>query len=217
MNLSDKEVAKNLRYPDGEAGYIVASSMNENNESMSVRAINHLNLNLGETVVEIGAGNGLTSLKLLEQIGHEGKYVVVDHSAYILSKLRENIQRAGFNNFLTLHGDCLKIDFPKKIKTDALLACNVLYFIKDIPSLIYNLKSWCKPGCRLSFAVRTNKSMNKFPFTQYEFILRSESEYISDFRASKVKNINVSQYEDVVRLKSGEVHEVEYTIITGNL
>lgn len=204
-------VAKQLRKPEGQQGIDMAKRMNVSNATMVQSAIESLQVKPGNTVIEIGAGNGLTSLGVIDSIRNDGSYIVIDYSKDMLSLVAENCKKHNFENLKLVHGDCLEIE--EQFNADGVFASNLLYFIEDIPSLVQKLRKWCKVGARVVFAVRSKESMVKLPFTDYNFILRTKDEYLDEFTKAGMA-IKMNTYEDQGKTLDGELVSMEYHIIS---
>ena len=65
MEESELEaIASQLSCPQGEAGMETANKMNQLNAFITSRTLEKLNAGSGDTVVEIGPGNGLLSKEM---------------------------------------------------------------------------------------------------------------------------------------------------------
>jgi len=193
--INYEKLAAQLRRPLGNEGIDIAFKMNESNLKMTEVAINTLAFVKGESVVEIGPGNGMLSLPIFDLIGEKGKYIAIDYSKDMIKVVTDNFANKGRKNFQIIHANC-QTDDIKISQTDALFGVNILYFIDDLELLSTKIKKWLKSSARIAFGVRTKEIMDKLPFTQYNFAMRSESEYLDAFKKAAFKKIEVKKYDD---------------------
>ena len=73
--------------------------------SLRAAAIDHLDLQPGETVVEMGCGTGANLPLLRDRVGPEGRVIGVDVSPGVLRVAADRIDRAGWENVDVLRGD----------------------------------------------------------------------------------------------------------------
>lgn len=79
------------------------------------KAVAALNLNRGDTVVEVGCGTGLNFPLLENDVGPEGKIIGIDLTDQMLSQARERVAREGWSNVDLVHTDAAGYDFPAGI------------------------------------------------------------------------------------------------------
>ena len=76
--------------------------------SLRAAAVDRLNPQPGETVVEMGCGTGANLPLLREQVGPEGRVLGVDISPGVLRVAADRIDRAGWQNVGVLRGDATR-------------------------------------------------------------------------------------------------------------
>jgi demethylmenaquinone methyltransferase/2-methoxy-6-polyprenyl-1,4-benzoquinol methylase len=79
------------------------------------QAVAALNLNNGDTVVEIACGTGLNFGLLEERIGAEGKIIGVDMTDAMLAQAEKRTRQAGWKNVELVHCEASKYEFPENI------------------------------------------------------------------------------------------------------
>ncbi|HET6513367.1 MAG TPA: class I SAM-dependent methyltransferase [Candidatus Kapabacteria bacterium] len=171
-----KAIAANLAHPKGEMGHIVAEKMNENNASVTNLMYDHLNVFENSRVLEIGFGNG----KLLDQLlGQVARVDGIDISEDMVRTAAEHQAEAIANGKLTVQVANLNA-IPFGDNTfDAVCTANTLYFWKDVPNDLAEIKRVLKPGGRLVLGIRSREKMEQMPFTAYGFTLYSVDEVAS--------------------------------------
>lgn len=79
------------------------------------KAIAALNLQPGDTVVEIGCGTGLNFPFLHQAVGPKGKIIGVDLTDAMLAEARRRAQRHGWQNVELVQSDAAAYQFPQGI------------------------------------------------------------------------------------------------------
>jgi demethylmenaquinone methyltransferase/2-methoxy-6-polyprenyl-1,4-benzoquinol methylase len=76
------------------------------------KAVQALNLNRGDTLVEVGCGTGLNFGLLQKAIGPQGKIIGVDLTDRMLAQARKRIERQGWSNVELVQADAAAYEFP---------------------------------------------------------------------------------------------------------
>jgi SAM-dependent methyltransferase len=101
------------------------------------RAAAALDLDPGDTVVEMGCGTGANLPYLRQAVGPEGRVVGVDLTGPLLDRARDRIAREGWANVHVVQGDATT---PPVEDTDALLATFVVGLLEDPAGVVAD---WC--------------------------------------------------------------------------
>lgn len=96
-----------------------------------------LDLELGDTVVEMGCGTGANLAYLREQVGPGGTVIGVDFSEGVLERAREHVEREGWENVHPVRGDATA---PPLWGADAVVATFVVGMFSDPEGVV---ESWC--------------------------------------------------------------------------
>lgn len=91
------------------------------------KIINSLNLHSGETIIEIGAGRGALTRKLVERAG---KVIAIELDRDLVPILKNEFEDAV--NFVLVENDALKVDFDELIEKNGIkikLVANLPYYI----------------------------------------------------------------------------------------
>lgn len=92
------------------------------------RAAAALELEPGDTVVEMGTGTGANLPFLREQVGPTGTVVGVDYTRGMLDRAQRLVDRAGWANVHLVHGDATR---PPVERADGVLASFVVGMLTD--------------------------------------------------------------------------------------
>jgi ubiquinone/menaquinone biosynthesis C-methylase UbiE len=85
-----------------------------------------LNVQPGQTVCDLGCGNGYHTLRLAELVGREGKVLAVDIQREMLDMLAERAKRYGFDQIELIEGTLTDPKLPKE-SVDLVLLVDVYH------------------------------------------------------------------------------------------
>jgi len=110
--------------------------------------LEHLELQPGETVVDLGSGAGIDALIAARAVGPEGHVIGIDMTPEMLDKARTNAVTAGFNNVDFREGrlEALPVDDGT---IDAITSNCVINLVPDKSKVFAEIARVLKPGGRL--------------------------------------------------------------------
>lgn len=114
------------------------------------KAVAALDLEKGDTVVEIGCGTGLNFAFLQNAIGKKGRLVGVDLTDAMLDKARQRIVRNVWHNVDLVRNDAAEYEFPKNI--NGVISTFALTLIPEYEKIIKNASQSLAPGGTLVVA-----------------------------------------------------------------
>ncbi|MGK2915939.1 MAG: class I SAM-dependent methyltransferase [Porticoccaceae bacterium] len=188
-------MAAQLAGPSGEAGTAIAANMNVANARLAERAIAALDARPGQSVVEIGPGNGLLSADLVRLLGESGSYTAIELSPDMARECAANLTGLSACAVEVLNADCRTAELPAG-SVDALFGTNFVYFLDDLAPFLARANGWLKPGGRLVIGIRSKTAMAKLPFTPYGFCLRESAEIAAAMAANGWRDIRDNYYDD---------------------
>ncbi|WP_336000043.1 class I SAM-dependent methyltransferase [Halorientalis halophila] len=112
------------------------------------RAAAALDLEPGDTVVEMGCGTGANFPSLCERVGPEGRVVGVDLTPAVLERARARSADRGWANVHCCLGDATRP--PVSGPVDAVLGTFVLGMFPDPAAAIAEWCELCRPGGRVA-------------------------------------------------------------------
>jgi SAM-dependent methyltransferase len=172
-----KAVGAQLQHPKGDMGRGVASKMNLTNRAMTKATYKMVKAQPGETILEIGFGNGQLMPELLDQITQDGQLFGVDVSADMVSQACEFLDAAGYTeNFQLYQTNSTSLPIADE-RLDAVVAINVAYFWQDAIEHLQEIRRALNSNGRLVIAVRGLAYMQAMPFGKDGFVLREDSDY----------------------------------------
>lgn len=117
-------------------------------EAVRRQAIETLDLNPGERVLEVGCGNGNSFPALREAVGPNGTVVGLDASLGMVRSARNRGERRGWRNVHAVRGDARRFPFADGT-FDAVYASMSLSAVPDPARAIEAAKTALRPGGRL--------------------------------------------------------------------
>ena len=107
-----------------------------------------LNLNPGDTVVEIGCGTGLNFPLIQKYVGAAGKIVGVDLTVDMLQKAEERVKRHGWKNVTLVQSDASRFNYPAK--TNGILSTFAITLIPEYDEIIKKGSEALSPNGRFA-------------------------------------------------------------------
>ena len=110
-------------------------------------AVDSLNLQSGDTVVEIGCGTGLNFELYQEQIGPTGKIIGVDLTDAMLDQARQRVRENGWENVELVHQDANEYAFPAEV--NGVISTFAFSLIPEAPAIVRRAASALAAGGRM--------------------------------------------------------------------
>ncbi|MCB9251928.1 MAG: class I SAM-dependent methyltransferase [Flavobacteriales bacterium] len=163
-----KKIAGQLRNPNGKLGNLVARKMNESNALLYDLTYKMMNVSEGESVLEIGCGNGNFFQKLLGKADELNLYGL-DSSELMVQTAREfNESIINDGKLEIIHSTSSAIPFESNF-FDKIFCINVVYFWESAEENLFEILRVLKPGGKFYASIRLKESMEIFPFTKHGF------------------------------------------------
>jgi SAM-dependent methyltransferase len=116
-------------------------------EPLRLEAIERLQLQAGEVVLDVGCGTGLSFAPLLEKLGNKGKVVGIEQCPEMIEKAQARIDEAGWDQQVSLVQASAE-DASWRGLADAA----IFHFTHDVlrcPEAIDNVLAHLRPGARV--------------------------------------------------------------------
>ena len=135
------------RYRTYAQTYDQEQSRNPNAAANRKRVIDLLRLQPGDVVLEVGCGTGLNFPALQDAVGPGGRIIGVDLSTEMLTKARERVAAAGWQNVTLIESAIDVAQIP--VDVDAVLFC-MTHDILQTPAALESVFRHTKPGARVA-------------------------------------------------------------------
>lgn len=170
-------IAKQLRLPSGLLAKYVGNKMNKSNEALYQLTLNNLNIKDGDSILEIGFGNG----RFFSDLNKRGTNLIIrgiDHSSEMVTEAIINNKALHQTGRLQLSvGTSLSMPYEKD-SFDKIICINVIYFWEDPELHLKEIFRILKPGGYFYTGFRPKSNLSKFSFSKFGFTLYHESEWI---------------------------------------
>ena len=173
----------------------MGEKMNDTNAFITERSIEMLSPEAGERIAEIGPGNGILSIPIIESIGSGGHYIGMELSSEMARQAMKELRQINATQVDVHVGDCTSAPIEES-SIDGLIAVNLLYFVDDVGALFKRISHWLKPGARAVFGLRSAQSLKGMPFTRYGFRIRSLEEITEELKASGFVRVETKYFDE---------------------
>lgn len=212
QKADDKTIAAMLRKPEGELGKQVAKNLNKSNFSMINQSIEALSVQDGNSILEIGFGNGAHIKDILNQAGNL-RYVGIDFAETMVAEATESHEQEIKKNQVEIHlASSDNIPFGDAT-FDKVLAANTLYFWENPEDHIKEIHRVLKVGGVLSLAIRSKAFMQKLPFVQHGFTMYTQEEAEKLIKDSGFKIFKSEYTKEPLQDFDGVVSEPDFIVI----
>ncbi len=163
-----KNMAAQLRKPEGEEGIKTADMMSKGNMHIIHDTFRTLNAEAGDNILEIGMGNGFYVKEILEK-SENINYTGCDFSELMVQeseRLNANWISKGKARFI--HSDVASLPFANH-EFNKVFTINTLYFWDNEIDVLNEIKRIMKPNGKLIIGFRPKHQTEKYPFTKYGF------------------------------------------------
>lgn len=113
------------------------------------RVIDALELEQGDVVADIGAGEGYFTFRLADAVGPKGKVYAVDVTEAIVEELRREVESRGYENIEVVLAPTDDAALSES-SIDLALVCNVYHHIDDQVTYFDGLRRYLAPGGRVA-------------------------------------------------------------------
>jgi len=145
MDMNDKQLSIE-RYRRKAAGYDASA---QRTMPLRRRTIALLHLQAGQTVLDVGAGTGLSYALLREGVGATGRVLAFEQSPDMFALAQARVQREGWRNVWHVNQSAETVQLPAL--ADAVLF-NYTHDICRSPEAVSNILRQLRPGARVAMA-----------------------------------------------------------------
>jgi ubiquinone/menaquinone biosynthesis C-methylase UbiE len=123
---------------------------------------NLVDIKPGETILEVGCGNGKQVRLYADLLMNQGKIFACDISEGLLEEAKASTTNKGFNNITFFNHDMNNGFEFEDNSFDLVSCCFAIYYVKDSEKLINEFKRILKPGGRLFIMGPSPKNTEEF-------------------------------------------------------
>lgn len=168
-------IARQSSRPRGWLGEIVARVMSYETIPVNRIALEHLEVDAGEAVLDVGCGHGRT-LAALERHGQAGFVAGIDPSDVMVRLASRRLRRAiAHGRAEVQRAESSRIPYLDA-RFDAALAVHVLYFWPDPAVDLAEIRRVLRPGGRLLLGYRPGDEAARAALPSSVYALRSNAE-----------------------------------------
>jgi SAM-dependent methyltransferase len=169
--IPKKFLASQLRQPSGLFGKIMMGDfLNEHNEKMNHFAVELLNIQSTDRVLDIGFGGGITIEPMVKLID-TGKIYGVDFSEVMVEQAQQKFKDSIESDQVSIKfADVQQLPFDNKT-FDKVCTVNTIYFWDDPLVGLREIKRVMKHNGKLIIGFRSAEKMKDFPVTCHNFKL----------------------------------------------
>lgn len=143
------------------------------------RSVAALNLEPGDSVLELGCGPGNSFARLRSAVGAEGRVVGVDYSRGMVRRATERVDEAGWDNVHVIRGDATRPGITADA-FDAVYAAMSLSAMPDPAAAVAVAAASLRPDGRL--AVLDARPFQRAPLSLLNPLTNPAFEYLTDWR-----------------------------------
>lgn len=111
-------------------------------------AVEAMNLQAGDALLEIGCGTGLNFPYIEERIGARGRLIALDYTPAMLEQARKKAEERGWMNIEFVRGDAAEVSKIVSRPVDAVLSTACLCIVPGWEKAIAGAASLLRPGGR---------------------------------------------------------------------
>jgi ubiquinone/menaquinone biosynthesis C-methylase UbiE len=201
-------MARQLRRPSGSVGIKTGKMMNKANAFLYDTMQQQLKLSHGESILEIGFGNGLFFQSLFQQ-ANDLRIAGLDFSKDMVTEAINYNKKLIDQGKLALQcGNSDKMPFADN-SFDKVFCINVVYFWKEPTHHLNEIYRVLKPGGRFYAIIRTKESMAQMPFTKYGFTSYTEESWKDVVQQTKLLHNNIIRFAEPTVEFQGNLFTVE--------
>lgn len=207
-----KEIAAQLRKPEGEFGAVVAEKMNEGNLLMNQNTLKALDISDGDSVLEIGMGNGFFVKDILS-LADNVHYTGCDYSedmVRLAQMLNASFSDEGTAQFFHCSAEKLPVD---DASIDILFTVNTLYFWEDHSAILSEFRRVLNKSGKLILSFRPAEVMELYPPTKYNFDYYSKEEAAELLMKNGFEVTEIQEFEEPPIERDGKSFPPKHVIL----
>lgn len=207
-----KNIAAQLRKPEGEHGIEIGKLMNDGNAPMNLHTLAVLNPQAHESILEIGMGNGYF-VKNIVNLHPSIRYTGCDYSELMVEAANQtnaDLVEQGVVSFLYANAQRLPFN---DCTFDKIFTINTFYFWDNHQKVLRELKRVLKVDGTLIIAVRPKHNLELFPVSKYDFAKLETAEILDLLASNGFGNVEITEIKEPEKEQMGQVFARESLIL----
>lgn len=207
-----QEIESQLRCPNGQKGIETGEMMNETNIGMTLETIKILNIQDGNTVLELGHGNCGHLEKLLNQAENISYYgLEISETMYEEAKIKNSKLTENHKIVFRLYDGNI-IPFPDN-SFDRIMTVNTLYFWESPVKFLNEISRVLKPDGVFILTFAHKKFMETLPFVKQKFRLYDNEDIQKLTENVAITLTKITENSETVKSKTGILVERKYSMV----
>ena len=143
-------------------------------------ALQQLNIETGEIVLEIGFGTGHCLMEIAKSVGKEGKVYGVDISSGMLEVTKKRLEKAGLSDRVELfRGDARKMPYADNRFDSVFMSFTLeLFDTPEIQNILKEIRRILKPNGKLGVASMSKEGDKSLIMRLYEWAHKKISNFV---------------------------------------
>ncbi|MER8072801.1 methyltransferase domain-containing protein [Streptomyces sp. NPDC094034] len=168
-------VEDNFRQPNGRAGRLIGHVMAKQHRTLTVWAIEHMEVRRSQRVLDIGCGGGM-AVKLLSEQASQGFVAGVDYSAEMVRQsVLRNVDGVAAGRVELKQGDAGALPYGDA-SFDQVSAIETFYFWPDPMQGLSEAYRVLKPGGQVSITLEMSREAAEKPTAKQRYLGRRFTE-----------------------------------------
>ncbi len=207
-----QQVASQLRKPHGDDGLKTAEWMNKGNRQIHQDTLAALNAEEGDTILEIGMGNGFFVGDILSK--HDSfRYTGCDFSELMVQESKKiNAQWISSGQARFVLSDVASLPFADA-SFNKIFTINTIYFWEDEQKVLNEIKRVLQPGGSFIIGLRPKHYTEKYPFIKYGFKQFSKEDVTQLLSENGFTVVDACQNKEPDFEMNGEVMMMENLVV----
>lgn len=209
----NEAIARQFAHPSGTKGIEIADMMYRTNLKMINHAIDKLDVQRNDRILELGHGNAL-HLPYLLAPDSSLRYYGFEISELMQQVAQDNNRiytATGQASFHLYAGAAIPLADRSMEKA---FTVNTIYFWKDPVRLLQELHRVLKPCARLSITYADRQFMETLPFTTRLFTLYNKEQMHNLIKQTAFDILDSENQVENIQMKSGTLVQREFTTLT---
>ena len=183
--MTQKEILRvrgDIKATYGKLSGIYAFLESKLEKNLRKRGLELLDIQEGETVMEIGSGTGCSLVEIAGYVGESGKVCGIDVTPQMIKLAKKRLAEEGLTDRVELHqGDARKLPYDNSSFNVVYTAATLeLFDTPDIPRVLEEIKRVLKPAGRLGVVSMPKEDHeDSTVFKLYEWLHRMFPRYAS--------------------------------------